>query len=546
MKAQAAKLAMGSHFRFPAFLSVGLLRRIGRPAVQGLSDQEFWRAFFVKQGKSRQAGRQPDLSNLLQEGMTRHQHGMLDQAERCYEAILTQRPGHAEAQHLLGVLRTQQGRYDEAAALIGAALAAHPASVPALTNMGNVLGQLGRRDEAQACFSKALGIKPDHVKALVGRGNLLRELERPEAAVASYEKALAIQPDHADAACNLGRAFQDLNRLEEALASYDRALAIRPDHAEAAFSKSLCLLLSGRFDEGWLLYESRKQLPEYAPHFALRSFQQRIWTGETSLSGKTVFIYWEQGLGDTIQFCRFAKMLEQRGAKVIFSAQDRLRRLLQTLSPTITVIGEQQIPVDCDYHSPLLSLPLALKMKLDGIPCDAPYMRAEPERILKWRDRLGGGDFKIGVAWQGAKNKAQPGRSFALPELRGVSQIPGVRLISLQKSEPARDLPPGMHVESLGEDFDADGAFLDTAAVMETVDLVISCDTSTAHVAGALGRPVWVALKHAPDWRWRLHRDDSPWYPAMRLFRQPAGGDWKGVFLEIEKELMKLTRANGR
>ncbi len=489
----------------------------------------------------------PNSSETLLKAINLHRRDMLDQAEQYYEEILAAQPDHADAKHLLGVLRHQQGRYDEAAALIGAALATHPAAVPALTNMGNVLCKLGRLEEAQASFGKALAIRPAHIEALLGRGNVERDLGRPEAALISYDRALAIKPDYADAACNRGRVLQDLNRLEDALASYDMALAIKPDHAEAAFSKSLCMLLGGRFKEGWLFYESRKKLAEYAAHFSPRSFPQPLWSGEKSLNGKTLFLYWEQGLGDTIQFCRFAKFLEQHGAKVIFSAQNRLHRLLQTLSPTIKLIGEKQAPVQFDYYSPLLSLPLAFKTKLDGVLGDAPYLRAEPDRVRKWRYKLGDEGFKIGIAWQGSNTKAHSGRSFALTEFLGVSQVPEVRLISLQKGrggEQLHDLPHGMKVESLGEDFDTEGAFLDTAAVMENMDLIISTDTSTAHLAGALGRPVWVALKHVPDWRWQLDRVDSPWYPAMRLFRQPARGDWKAVFSEIEKALIELTSAN--
>jgi tetratricopeptide (TPR) repeat protein len=672
----------------------------------------------MKKVRSRNGVTQPDVSTILLEGMKFHQQDSLDQAERCYEDILTKQPDHADAKHLLGVLRFQQGRYDEAAALIRAALKTHPASVPALTNMGNVLSKLGRLEEALASYGKALAIGPEHVEALNGRGNVQRELglqeealisygkalaikpdyadaacnrgmalqdlDRPEDALASYDKALAVKPNHAEAACNRGIALQDLKRPEEALASYDKALAIKPDYAEAAFnrgnalmdlgrleqalasygkalkikphyaealnnrgsalkrlnrpgealesfdkalaikpdyaaalnnrgitlgelerlgealesfdkalaiepdyadalnnrgvtlrelkligealdsfdkalavkpgwaeaafSKSICLLLGGRFEDGWLLYESRKKVAGNVRHFSSRSFPQQQWSGEKSLGGKTLFIHWEQGFGDTIQFCRFAKLAEQRGAKVVFSVQNRLYRLLQALSPTIEFIDETQAPAEFDYYCPLLSLPLAFQTTLDSIPGDAQYLRAEPDRVRKWRDKLGDEGFKIGIAWQGSKNKVDAGRSFRPAEFLGVSRAPNVRLISLQKSngsEHLRDLPQGMKVESLGEDFDAGGdAFLDTAAVMENLDLVITSDTSAAHLAGALGRPVWVALKHVPDWRWMLDRVDSPWYPTMRLFRQQARGDWKGVFLEIEKALNELTSAN--
>ena len=326
------------------------------------------------------------------------------------------------------------------------------------------------------------------------------------------------------------------------MASYDQALAIKPDLAEAGCNKGLSLLMAGRFDPGWRLYENRKKLGGWIDYSATRSYPKPLLSGGETLAGTTVFVYWEQGLGDTIQFCRLAKLAEQRGANVVFSVQNRLRRLLQTLSPTIKLIGEKQAPSEFDYHCPLLSLPLAFGITVTDIRGEAPYLRAEPERVRKWRDKLGCKGFKIGVAWQGSRAGNVLGRSFALAEFLGASQIPNVRLISLQKNdgaEQSRNLPPGMSVETLGDDYDADDddAFLDTAAVMENLDLIIGCDTSVTHLAGALARPVWVALKHVPDWRWMLDRTDSPWYPTMRLFRQRVRGDWRGVFAAMELEL---------
>jgi hypothetical protein len=257
-----------------------------------------------------------------------------------------------------------------------------------------------------------------------------------------------------------------------------------------------------------------------------------------------VFIYWEQGLGDTIQFCRFLKLAAQRGANIIFSARNCLHELLKTLSPSIKLIGERETPAHFDYHCSIMSLPLAFETATHNIPADIPYLHADPARIQHWKQKLGSEGFKIGIVWQGTKGKVDAGRSFALKEFEGISRLSGVRLISLQKGgglEQLENLPAGMKVESLGEMFDAGAnAFLDTAAVMENLDLIISSDTAIAHLAGALGRPVWLILKDNPDWRWMLDRSDSPWYPSMRLFRQKIRGDWAGIFADVAAELHRL------
>jgi hypothetical protein len=294
----------------------------------------------------------------------------------------------------------------------------------------------------------------------------------------------------------------------------------------------------GRFEQGWRQYEWRKKHKE---PIAARSFPQPLWSGAEDLEGKILFIHWEQGLGDTIQFCRYARLAEARGAKVVLSVQEPLRRLLTQLSPTVQIIGGAERPARFDYHSPLLSLPLAFATTRETIPAEIPYLGAEHERVENWKQRLGGDGFKIGICWQGRKGEMDIGRSFSLREFVNIAAVPDVRLISLQKNdgtEQLANLPEGMNVETLGADFDAGpNAFLDTAAVMEHMDLVITSDTATAHLAGALGRPTWVALKRVPDWRWLLEGSKSRWYPTMRLFRQKLPGEWKPVFDDMLKEL---------
>ena len=464
-----------------------------------------------------------------------------DEALANYDQALALRPDHAHALYNRGIAMMELKRFDEALANYGQALALRPNYADALYSRGIALMGLRRPEEALADLDQALALRPDYADALHSRGIALMELRRPEEALASYDQALAIRPDYADAFNNRAAALKEMKRFDEALASYDKALAIRPDYPGASFNKSLCLLLLRRFEEGWDLYELRKRTDALVSFFSALSFQRPMWDGRRDIAGKTLFVYWEQGFGDAIQFCRFARLAELRDATVIFSAPRRLGKLLRTLSPTISVIDHNEAPTEFDFHCPLMSLPLAFGTRLDSIPAETPYLCAEPERVEKWAGRVGEEGFKIGVAWQGNAGRIDASRSFSPAELLPISQVPNVRLISLQKNdgvEQLQHLPEGMQVETLGEDYDAgDDAFLDTAAVMETLDLVISCDTAVAHLAGARGRPIWVALKYVPDWRWMLDRTDCPWYPTMRLFRQRTRDDWKWVFSEIESAL---------
>jgi hypothetical protein len=269
-----------------------------------------------------------------------------------------------------------------------------------------------------------------------------------------------------------------------------------------------------------------------------------LWDGGEDIAGKTLLTYAEQGLGDTLQFCRFAPLLAARGARVILAVQDTLRTLLRGLGAGIEVVGFSDIPREFDFHCPLLSLPRVLHKRLDSIPATVPYLRPDPDRVSIWRERLGTHGRLIGIRWQGSTGRADAGRSFPLRHFEPLARIPGIRLISLQKgvgSEQLLELPSQWRVEDLGAAFEPGGgdAFLDVAAVMECLELIITSDTSITHLAGALGRPTWLALKRVPDWRWMLERDDSPWYPTVRCFRQRRTGDWEGVFDRMCRALVE-------
>jgi tetratricopeptide (TPR) repeat protein len=519
------------------------------------------------------------MQDKLTQALAMQQRGMLSDAERIYEEILRQQPDHFAALHRLGVLALQMNRAERGVALLERAIKLNPAAAAAQCNLGIALFSLNRCEEAVASYDKAIALrpddatahnnrgaalwqlnrheaallsydkaielKPDYTEAYDNRGVALAELQRYEAALASHGKAIALKPHYAKAHSNRGIALADLQRYEDALASYDEAMMLDPDLANAPLNKSLCLLQLGRLEEGWKLYEWRKRRKGHATD---RPYAQPLWLGQQDIAGKTLFIYWEQGLGDTLQFCRYASLLKRRGANIVMSVQDPLRRLLGEMDSTIRVIGGNQEPRDFDFHCPLMSLPLALGTTLETIPGQVPYLIVNPQRSASWRKRLAAlPGRKIGLVWAGTPLGDRPHglavvqrRSITLGQYAPLSGIPGLCLISLQKgeaAESARTPPDGMVLHDWTAELND---FADTAALVEALDLVISVDTSVAHLAGALGKPVWVLNRYDQCWRWLTARTDSPWYPTARLFRQKAPGNWNGVIDEVTRALSAL------
>lgn len=456
-----------------------------------------------------------------------------EMALESFESAIALMPGLASAHDGRGTTLAMLQRPAEALESHDRAVALDPGSAAAHNNRGTALAALGRHAEALESHDRAIALDPGLALAHNNRGAALGHLGRIAEGLESLGRAIALKPDMIQASTNRGNFLNDLGRHEEALASFDQALARDPNFADAHFGKSQSLLALGRFAQAWPHYEWRKRrLAESAFHAKGRP----QWSGHEDISGKTLFIEAEQGLGDTIQFCRYAPLAADRGARVVLTAQAVLADLLRSLDSRLEILAVPELPGGFEYHIPLLSLPGAFGTRLETIPAATPYLRACPERAAAMRTRTGGTGFKIGVCWQGSYIAST--RSFPLDVLAGIARLPQVRLFSLQKgagSEQLDALPQGMRVERLGADFPED--FADTAAAMDAMDLVISCDTSVAHLAGALGRPVWVALRHAAEWRWLTERSDSPWYPGMRLFRQSAPGDWPSVFRAMEMEL---------
>lgn len=478
----------------------------------------------------------------------------LNEAVESYSRAIQYDPAHAEAYSNRGNALRELGRPEQAIESFDKAIALRPALADAHYNKGNALQDMYRWGEAVRSYDRALATRPDFAEAWSNRSNALRNLGQPEAALESCNRAIALRPDHSDPYVSRGNALKDLKRLHDALESYDRAIKLDPRSADAHWNKSLCVLLTGNLAEGWGLYEWRKKMFDaWKPY----SGAQPVWSGRETLENKTLLIYAdEQGLGDTIQFCRYAELARQRGAKVILAVQDRLAALLKSVGESIEILKISPAVPETDFQIALLSMPLAFETALANIPADVPYLAADRGRAAYWRAHLGDEGFKVGISWQAsAARDADTDKSFPLHSFQRIVAIPGVRLISLQKHDGLAQLherPAGMRVEILGDEFDCGpNAFLDTAAVMENLDLVIAPDTAVAHLAGALGRPTWVALKHVPDWRWLLDRTDSPWYPTMTLFRQTKRGDWSDVFAAMERKLQagldkSLSAASGQ
>ena len=502
--------------------------------------------------------------------------GRNEEALAHFDRVLTVQPGHADAWNNMGNVLQVLKRHAEAVAAYDRALAVQPRFAAAWSNRGNALAALGRAqealdshdralaidpanaethihrgivlrdlnrlDEALAANDRALALRPGYVDAISNRGMVLWHMGRNEDALEAYDQALAINPNLAVTWSNRGNALRNLRRTGEAMESFDRALALDPDYPEGHWNKSFARLQLQDFEAGLPLYEWRKKLPR--PD-GLRNFPQPVWTGREDLKGKTLFLYAEQGLGDTFQFFRYVAQVQALGAEVVIAVQNPLVAILQDAT-SARVIPMRDRPETFDYHAALMSLPLAFGTRVDTIPVATPYLRARPDLVERWARRLGPEGFKIGIAWQGNRAAAVDiGRPLPLPRFAELARLPGVRLISLQKNDGIEELaglPDGMTVETLGDDFDSGPAFLDTAAVMQNMDLIITPCTSIAHLAGALARPTWVGLKYVPDWRWFLDRPDCPWYPGMRLFRQQTPGDWTPVFTGMRTALAELIR----
>ena len=458
-----------------------------------------------------------------------------------YQQSLKIKPDNADAYNNMGVALQSKGDLGAAIDSYKQAIKVKPENPGVFNNMGNALMAKGDLEAAIDSFEKALIIKPDYAEAYNNLGNALNDRDDIEGAIYNFNQALKIAPNYAEVHNNLGNTLKYKGKLASAIDSFKQAIKIKPDYADAYNNLSFPHLLQGSLKTGFNFYEWRLRKKEQ-PVSPARA--HLIWDGEQSLSGKHFVIYEEQGLGDIIQFCRYLPLLEQKGANITFKVKPNLHALLETMDSNSRLLTSLPEENEIDFEAPLMSLPHLLSTSLETIPTTNPYLFADQKKIQTWGERVSTDRFKVGICWQGSTVKEAIGRSFPLSIFEGISRIPNVELISLHKGE-GEDQMVGIDFDviTLGHDFDAgQDAFLDTAAVMMNCNLIITCDTSIAHVAGAIGRPIWLVLKQIPHWVWMLDRPDSPWYPTMTLYRQKTKGDWVEVFDTIERDLRTMLK----
>jgi len=460
-----------------------------------------------------------------------------------YRRAIALRPGYAEAHYHAGYALQVQDRHQEALSWYEKAIALKPDYAEAYNNLGNALRALDRETEAIARYEQAIRARPDYAEAYVNLAGMLLSLNRPEEAIARSEALISRRPDFPDAHHVLGRALQALTRHQEAIAAYRHTTALNPRHFEAHWHEGQARLALGDLPEGWRQWEYRLLMPTSKR----REFPRPQWQGDTDLAGKRVFLYTEpgEGFGDTIQFARYAPLVARRGATVALEVQAPLAPLLGGMEGVSRVSVAGEPPPDFDYHCPLMSLPFAFKTTMASIPAEVPYLAPPRERLDRWGARLESGRApKIGIAWSGRPRQGEfRNRPIPLSLMASLLETPGLRFVALQKELREGDaalLQSHPRVINLGPELED---FADTAAIISLLDLVISVDTSVAHLAGALGKPVWILLQYAADWRWLLERHDNPWYPSARLFRQPRIGDWESVTPRVHEALQAVVPA---
>lgn len=470
-----------------------------------------------------------------------HRQGRPAAAERLLIGIVEEDPRHAGAIHHLGILAFQAGDFHDAASIIRDALAIDPRNAAAWSNFGLALERTGRPGQAVGAYDRALALKPAYPEAHYNRGNALRELERLDEALQSYDEALRHRPDYLEAHVNRGRTLRDLGRLAEAVAAYDEALRLRPGFPPAELNQAFARLALGDFARGLPQFEARWQEGQLAG--AARTFPAPLWDGAESLAGATILVHAEQGMGDTLQFCRYVPLLAARGARVVLEAQPPLTGLLRGLPGAAAVVARGEALPEADFHCPLLSLPLAFGTTLATIPVGVPYLAAAPDRVRHWEARLGprrhsARGHRVGLAWSGnAAYRNDRRRSMPLEALVPLFGA-DVDLVSVQDHVREDDRPVfRANADRMRSFADELTDFTETAALAACMDVVVTVDTAAAHLAGAIGRPLWLMLPFAADWRWLTGRADSPWYPTARLFRQPRQGDWGAVVAAVRAAL---------
>ena len=503
--------------------------------------------------------------------------GKLSEAAAIYRVLQTRSPNDPKVLNNLGRLAIEAGNPEGGLRFLERSLQIDPAQPAALFNMGDALRRLGRNGQALAHFNRVLALRPNHAvahfncalvlsqlkdyrNALVAceraialspgtatfhnvRGNLLVRSGRADEALTSFDRAIEIKSDFADAHSNRGLLLQSMNRIEEAAASMDRAIELNPNLAPAYLNKALLLLAKGDYESGWMLHEWRRKC---APKKYDRTFTQPLWLGDQPLAGKTLLVFDEAWFGDMLQFCRYVPMIEALGAKVILQVPQPLVELMKTLSQDVVVVANGEPLPDFDYQCPIMSLPLAFKTTLKTVPKTFPYLHSDEDRREQWQQTLSASStYKVGLSWSGragAEIDLNPNRrrSVELDQLRPLFELPAEFHVLQKEIDPA-DLAALAEIPNVHVHMAEIGDFADTAALIDNMDLVLTIDTSVAHLAGALGKRLWIMLPVSTDYRWTIDGFDSPWYPEATLFRQTSAGEWSmflaGIAMSLRDEI---------
>ncbi|WP_169717628.1 tetratricopeptide repeat protein [Sporomusa silvacetica] len=481
-------------------------------------------------------------------GCTLQEQGRLTDALTSFCRALTLKPNYCQALCNLGVVLHKLGRSGEAIQCFQKALALEPDAANSAKailwyNLGSILLEVPRLPESVAALRQAIALQPDLAEAYTHLGNGLLMLQRPSEAVAAQQQAIALQPDLAGAYSNLGNALQAQGKIADAIAAYNRAIALNPDDPDVYNNRAQAFLLSGNLARGFAEYEWRTKL-NWLRHFYERFEDKPRWQGG-NFAGKRLLVYDEQGCGDAIQFSRYLPLVKARGGSVQFSTKQALLRLFDNFPGIDELVEHTEAAItrtQSDLTVPLMSLPHIFGTTFHTIPANIPYLTADQRCVAAWRTKMNSpaATLRVGLVWAGNQaNVSGQIRTCGLQAMSPLACIPGVTFYSLQKGEAAQEAhtPPScMQLIDLTADIDD---FADTAALIMNLDLVVSVDTAVAHLAGALGKPVWTLLPEAGEWRWLLARTDTPWYPTMRLFRQSAPGDWSGVLTAVAQELRK-------
>jgi tetratricopeptide (TPR) repeat protein len=492
-----------------------------------------------------------DISQHLRRAGALLQQGQLEQAWVAIHEVLGADPRNAAAVQMRGLILAQAGQLQDAEGDFRIAVALTPNDPVARNNLGNVLLALGRWEEALAECERALALKPDYLDAQLSHANALLDLGRAEEALAGYDRLLALAPRDPRALANRGLALRGLNRAGEAVKSFEQAMAADPGNAQIRAIAGQAHLAAGDLKTGFALFEARWSTPIMAGYLESRRFGRPQWLGQAPLEGRTLLLHSEQGWGDIFQFCRYAAVAAEQGARVLIEVQKPAVGLMRTLKGASEVIELGQPLPPFDFHCPVMSLPHAFGATLETIPANVPYLSADPAKVSAWERRLGPKTRpRVGLVWSSGVRPDQPElaaangrRNLPFDSLKAFKGLP-LDFVSLQKGEPAESEFAAVDQGAWEGPSIANVAaelrdWADTAALIAALDLVVTVDTAIPHLAGALGRPTWVMNRFDPCWRWLETRADSPWYPTLRLFGQPAMGDWDSVVAEVRIELEK-------